>query len=305
MKKLITIFVFICLPVFADTCRYDEIVHDIRNSCSDILNDLNNLKTMAGINTAVTGAGTLSAAGALYAGVNKANIDKQANDLKKQLDDIENMSDEEFLAFLKAMGEYEESLNTYQTNCNAKKEMEKKSKTLGNVRTGLMAGNTATAIAGTVIANKNKNKSKTISEKINDCLTTINLRRDDIIKSRFDCGEQEYENLHKMEKACRDFSPKHLEKITTNSTIATVSSAINIGTGVAGTATSAAANSDSVRNNDTDAGVRREKKLNTSANVFAGASAVASGVSTIFNAMTIKAINDNLKIAQSCMEALN
>ena len=306
MKKIFAtiLMFFVFVPAFADACKYEEIVLNVRNSCGDVIDDLEKLKTMAGINTAITSLGTVGAAGALYAGVSKKQIDAKAAELEKQLDNIENMSDEEFLAFLKSVAEYEEQKNRYQEICSAKKDLEKQSKKLGNVRTGLMAANTATAIAGTVVANKNKKESRTISEKINDCVATVNLYHDSVNMARFDCNQDEYEKLRQIDRACSAFSPKHLEKITKSSTGATVSSAINIGTGAIGTATSAAANSQSVRNNDTDAGTRREKNLNTTANVFSGASAVASGVATIFNAKTLKAIKDNLLTAQSCMEAL-
>ena len=286
------------MPAFADMCKYDEIVRDIRNSCVNVVDEMEKLKTMAGINTAVTGVGTLGAAGALYAGISKQQLDTKVAELEKQLNNIENMSDQEFFEFLKLNAEYQQELEAY------KKDLEEKSQTAGNVRTGLMAANTATAIAGTIIANKNKNDSRTISEKINDCLATVNLHHDSVNMARYDCTQNEYEKLRQIERTCGAFSSRHMDKITKASSGATISSAINIGTGVVGTVTSAVANSQSVRNDNTDNGTRREKNLNTTANVFSGASAVASGVATIFNATTLKAVKDNIKTAQLCMGAL-
>ena len=45
--------------------------------------------------------------------------------------------------------------------------------------------------------------------------------------------------------------------------------------------------------------------MDTAANVLAGTSAVASGTSTVFNAITLKAINENIKNATACEEAIS
>ena len=71
--------------------------------------------------------------------------------------------------------------------------------------------------------------------------------------------------------------------------------------GLAGTITSASANSDGVRNGDD---TQREKKLNTAANVLAGGTTAASLSATIFNATQISAIKRAATVADECEGAL-
>ena len=81
-------------------------------------------------------------------------------------------------------------------------------------------------------------------------------------------------------------------------------------TGLAGTITSGVANSESVRKDGlkpsekTNADWDKEKNINTAANVLAGASTVASGAATVFNATQIKTIKDVANVAAKCTEAL-
>ena len=82
------------------------------------------------------------------------------------------------------------------------------------------------------------------------------------------------------------------------------SSIVGAGTGVVGTITSALANSDKIRNDDSERGQQKEKNLNTSANVLAVGSTVASATATVFNATQIKAIKDVAKVASQCSEVL-
>ena len=89
-------------------------------------------------------------------------------------------------------------------------------------------------------------------------------------------------------------STTHMDKVSKNSNTSKIVSAVNIGTGLAGTVTSAVANSKDTPN----------PKADKAANIFAGTSAIASGTSTVFNAITLKAINDNLKSATACEEAI-
>jgi hypothetical protein len=79
-----------------------------------------------------------------------------------------------------------------------------------------------------------------------------------------------------------------------------VSSIIGAGTGAAGTITSASANSENVRSNDTEAGQNKEKNLNTAANVLSGVSGGASLVATIFNATQISALKKASAVADEC-----
>ena len=48
----------------------------------------------------------------------------------------------------------------------------------------------------------------------------------------------------------------------------------------------------------------KEKNLNTTANILAGASTVASATATVFNATQISAIKKVAEVAQQCTEVL-
>ncbi|MBR3930148.1 MAG: hypothetical protein IKJ62_01040, partial [Alphaproteobacteria bacterium] len=102
-------------------------------------------------------------------------------------------------------------------------------------------------------------------------------------------------------RACDAWTTVDISSINKRSTGATVSSGIGAGLGLAGTITSASANSDGVRNGD-DA--QREKNLNTAANVLAGGTTAASLSATIFNATQISAIKRAATVADECEGAL-
>ncbi len=282
----------------------DKLLFNAREKCAGIAEELREVKKMATVNTVVTGVGTVAGGVALYAGFTKKGLDKQVEELEKQLDNIASMSDVEFMRFLKNVAVYQENLSRYNGVCAQKKDLIAKSKTMGNVRTGAMAANTVTALAGTVIAGNNETEGRSIAARITDCKNATDKLKNQMEQSRISGDASTYEKLNSVVTECSKMYSNNLEKIYTNSNVAKVSSAINIGTGVAGTVTSAVANTDKIRNDNSTAGKEKEKNLNTAANVFAGASTIASGVSTVFNAKTIKAINDNIDFADKCEEAL-
>jgi hypothetical protein len=177
-----------------------------------------------------------------------------------------------------------------------KHDYQAKAKKLGNVRTGLMVGNTATAIAGTVISSKSKKDSDSIKDMIQQCLDTIKENDQKIGQIMIDCTRENYEKLKKAVTQCKMLSTENMDKVYKQSKISSIVSGVNIGTGTVGTITSALANK-----NQYD---KKTKNLNTAANVFAGTSAVASGVSTVFNAATLKSINNNLTASELCEKAL-
>ena len=300
------------LPVFfvnssysSDTCEYDYVVSELRQNCTGINAELQEIKTYGTVNTIVTGVGTVAAGGALYAGIKKRDFDKKAEELAKKMENIEKMSDSEFVSFLKEMASYEEAKEQYYSMCQMKHDYEAKSKKLGNVRTGLMAGNTATAIAGTIISVKNKKDSDSIKDTIQQCLDTIKKHEQRSGQAMIDCDREQYEKLKKAALECKMLSPENMEKVSKKNNVSSIVSGVNIGTGAAGTIVSALANSNKVRNDNSEQGQQKEKNLNTASNVLAGTSMVASGVSTVFNATTLKSINNNLHASEACENAIS
>ena len=301
MKKLNSCFfltLFFINAVFADgVCEYGYIVQELRQNCIGIGTELQQIKKYSTANTVVTGVGTVAAGGALYAGIKKKDLDKKAEELTKKMENIENMSDAEFVIFLKDMARYQELKDQYDSMCQMKHDYQAGAKKLGNVRTGLMVGNTATAVAGTIISNKNKKDSDSIKDMIQQCLDTIKSNEHKIGQSMMDCEREQYEKLKKAVLECKMLSTENMDKVSKHNQVSTIVSGVNIGTGTAGVITSALGNQ-----NKYD---QKTKNLNTAANVLAGTSMVASGVSTVFNATTLKSINNNIKAAELCESALN
>jgi hypothetical protein len=116
-----------------------------------------------------------------------------------------------------------------------------------------------------------------------------------------DVSKETLQRAEKIVVACGAWENVDISSINNRSTGATIASGIGAATGVVGTATSAAANSKSVRKGDE----KKEKNLNTAANVLAGGTMVASGVATVFNATQIGAIKRAVTVSDVCQEALN
>jgi len=108
----------------------------------------------------------------------------------------------------------------------------------------------------------------------------------------------------KIVTACSEYNNVDIKPINNRAKGAMISSIVGAATGVAGTVTSAVANTDATRNDNTDSGKQKEKNLNTAANVLAGASTVASATATVFNATQISAIKNVVNVAQKCEGAL-
>ena len=307
MKKFIPIFTFIitiATTAVANQPELDITLQNARTACIPVFDKISALKTGTITNTVVTGVGTVAGGASLYFGISKSKIDEQVDELEKRLNNIENMSDEEFIRLLKDMAAAEDAIKEYNSICAQKKSLTEKSKQYGNLRTGLMATNTATAIAGTILANSNKNKSTDLSEMINECLTATRALTPFMGQAMVSHDNETYTKLKQIIDTCSELNPDDVKSLTSKNKTSMISSAINIGTGTVGTITSAMANSENIRKNDTDSGKSKEKNLNTTANIFAGLSTGASGVATVFNAMAYGDTKDIQTIAKNCKKAL-
>ena len=269
--------------------------------CSGISDEIGRIANISTANTAITGIGTAAATGALVAGVKKSSADE---DIKKLIDEmctkggcdansITTMSDEDF---------YEGVIKTFAKIADLQDKMDD-SKRLGNWRTGLMATGAATNLAGTIIAAKNKVDAD-LDTQINSCKESIANLRTSIMQARIN-GEDVAE-AQSIASACGDFELVDISKINRRGKGAMISSGVGPAMGLAGTITSAAANSNTIRSQKTDDGLRtdKEKNLNTASNVLAGASAAASATATVFNATQIKAIKQVAEVASKCTGVL-
>ena len=270
-------------------------IENVRTTCGNISAELSDMKKMAGITTAVTGVGTVTGGVALGTGLAKANVDKEIEAKEKlPLLTIENEN-----AFKNSVLNYAESIN--QSVNTEKGIAEKKSKQLGNVRTGTMAAATATNIAGAIMSGTNKVKGD-LKQQIDECLMSVKTLSNVRMQARIDgsANDTELARAENIIRACDAWSTVDITPINNRSKGATILSGIGAGLGLAGTITSASANSKDVRDGDSD----KEKNLNTAANVLAGGTTAAGLSATIFNATQISAIKRAATVADECEGAL-
>jgi len=325
MKTIYTsiVLAMVCCCANAEYVELNDALRATYENCVGIDDALHDMKVRAGINTAVTGVGTGLGIGATAVGIAKANVDKA---IEEKLASMRSMSygaspdvvvvgSTEFMAALEQQLQQSKSEITIKEvdaenplkkaldaeNERITAELTQKSKRLGNWRTGLIAGNTVTNVAGAIIASKNK-VDKSLQEQIDGCIKSVRNLQNSIVAARIN-GEDVTE-AQKIHHACAGFEYIDTSKINNRATGSMVSSIVGSGTGLAGTITSIMANSDKVRSNDTPEGIKKEKNLNTAANVLSAGSAVASATATVFNASQIKAIKDVAKVAEQCTEVL-
>ena len=313
--KFLIISCCLILPIGsrAEVLSLDEALRTTYSACIGIDSSLTDLRKMAGINTVVTGVGTGFGAGATIVGVKKANKDGELEEWERTLNELIAKQEQHNVKYDKiSIDDIPSAIATAQSNNkNAEKkvdELTKQSKQLGNWRTGLMVGNTATNIAGAVIA-KNNQVDNDLQGQIDTCKQAVKNLQNSIMQAKFN-GEDISEATNIL-NACRDFEYVDISPINKRAKGAFVSSIIGATTGVAGTITSAVANSEDIRKDEqakqgkkTDDDWQKEKTINTAANVLAGTSTVASGVATVFNATQISAIKKVSAVAEKCTGVL-
>lgn len=303
---------FLISALFATTAYADEsmLVTALRNTysaCIGIESELAELKRMAGINTAVTGVGTGLGIGATTVGIVKSKRDKEIEDITAELDAMgatEIKTESQLYDVLaEMMDETETAAGREMADAlrAEKKRKEEQSKKLGTWRTGLLAANTATNIADAIIASQNRTDTN-LQNQINKCKSAVsNLKQ---ARTQAQLDGIDITEATQIIDACDGFNTVDISKINTRADGAKIAGIVGATTGLTGTITSAAANSDTTRQDNTDSGKQREKNLNTASNVLAGASTVASATATVFNATQIKAIKDVVNVATKCTGAL-
>ena len=297
----------------ADSIGLSAALQGAREACSGISESMSGMKTMAGINTAVTGVGTVTGGVALGTSIAKANTDAKIAETEQLLKELEESNKdakeptkEEAEQFLKEFElSYEEALIDIKKEKESLSEMEKKSKTLGNIRTGTMAASAVLDTAGTIIALNNRTDAS-LKQRVDGCIAAVNVLHDERMRARAEntAIERDLVAAEKIVKECSDWEKVDLSSIDDRATGAAISSGAGAVMGIAGTITSASANSDSVRSNNSEEGKAKEKNLNTASTVLAGGTTVASAVATVFNATQISAIKKAVAAADKCEGAL-
>lgn len=274
------------------------------SACVGIDDSLADLKKMAGINTAITTVGTGLGAGAVVAGVKKSDVDARIQELQDDIcklggctaEGVNSATDEQIREIIKKLVEMNKISETVDAEA-AKKELESQlkakttqSKKLGNWRTGLVAGNALTNVAGAVVAGKNK-VDDDLQTQIEGCRAAVkNLK---LVAMQAKLDGLDVSEADRIVAVCGEYDFVDVSKINNRGKGAMLSSAVGATTGVAGTIASVVAN-----NNKTG------KNLDGAANTLAGASTVASGVATVFNATQISAIKKVAAVATQCSEVL-
>ena len=313
MKLLAALFLLLPFVANANTMSLDDALRATYSACVGIDEELADMKTMAGINTAITAVGTAAGAGATVVGTVKAHKDAEIEKLLEQMKQEEQAaqqgktidynkledqySEMEDLINQVASGAIKIPAETWKEIGNLKSQ----SKKLGNWRTGLMAGSTATNVAGAVIAGTNQVKGDLLAQ-IDACKASVKDLRNAMMQARMN-GEDITE-AQEIADACGEFEYADLSKINVRGKGAAISAGIGAATGLAGTITSAAANTDATRGDNSEAGKKKEKNLNTASNILAGTTTAASATATVFNATQIKAIKQVAEIAEKCTEVL-
>ncbi len=307
MRFFVIIPLMLCAVAANAADDLSAAVGNARAACGGIGGALDGMKTMAGINTAITGVGTVAGGVALGTGIAKSGVDSDIEDLEKQIEELRQRHSDTPIETLeiadpsKLKQEQKELLDGYHAIADQKDIEEQKSKELGNWRTGSLAASSATNIAGAVIAGTNR-VGGDLKSKISECLESIKTLSAVRMQARISntATEPELARAENIIKNCENWATVDIDSINNKSAGAAVSSGVGAGLGIAGTVTSASANSQSVRDGD----VAREKNLNTAANVLAGGTTVASGVATVFNATQISAIKRATTVAEACERAL-
>lgn len=308
---------FISVSILLGQCAFGAAFGDdlsvqiqaTRSACSGISDAMTNLKKMAGINTAVTAVGTVTGGVALGTGIAKASVDRELEALiekvKKLIDekskipvekiDIENRSE-----FDNQLMEISGSISSTNEKIS---QLEQKSKTLGNVRTGTLATTAVVDTAGTIIAVKNQ-VDDDLQSRIDNCVAQV--KKLQTAKASAQVAETadsaDISKATQIISACRDWEYVNLTDINKKARGAAISSGTGAALAVVGTITSASANSSAIRDGENK---DKEKNLNTASNVLAGGATGASAVATIFNATQIGAIKKAVATADKCEEALN
>jgi hypothetical protein len=288
--------------------KYAETVANARSACSGISGGLDDIKIAAGISTVASGAGTLAAGGALVTGVMKAKADREAEALQ------EGVTTEESRALYE---KYKTSMTPQEKDAltsgellmiayEMRADLDKKSRTLGNVRTGLMIGASVTSAASTVSSAIGASQIDKLIGNMQDCDKYVNEIK--MLKlSLLQEGQPETDpvvvEVSRIESLCTGFDIGNIRTIKGMLTGSAVVSGVGTLSGIAGSITSGIANSKKTRGDDSDAGKKKEKNLNLAANITAGITTGTSAASTVLSGVTLNKLKENSEVADKCGKA--
>ncbi len=285
---------------------------NVRNECSGIKSNLDTIFGLSVATTVSSGLGTLVSGGALAVGLVKANKDKKIEEKEAELNlltpkDISlDTSSEENLkkSVASALSDLDKDAEALRAEI-AKDE--KTSKTLGHVRTGLMAGATLTSAVSTGTSIGATLSATKLAEKMSSCNSALSELR--LAKATAEAEEVEATDTlvvsaNNILSVCTGYDEGNIKSLKNLATANSIVSGIGTMTAGAGTVTSFMANKDSVRNDNTEAGKKKEKNLNTASNILAGVTLGTSATSTTLSAVQISKAKKDSDMAEKCEKAL-
>ena len=316
MKK---IFAFLlCIAPFVSMAEDDvdivqqaeEVFAATKIVCSGISDEIAKVANISKANTAVTTIGTIASGGALYAGIKKSQEEEEIEKLIDQMcanggcteEGVEAMTDEQF---------FNKVLLPMAQIADLQQKIEK-SKTLGNWRTGLMAGTVGTNLASAIMSGLNINQSDLVQHitACNDMIKTVSGLELDLKAAGVNPAEHEVvKKLSNAKTWCNQIEIQDIEKIEKRMKGVMGTSVAGTAIGAVGVGTSAAANSDKYMDADSKVRLTEEEKqkehaLNTTANVMAGANIATGAVETGLNISLITLTKKLIDQAQRCEEVL-
>lgn len=278
----------------------------VQESCSGIKQNFDTIFGLS-VGTAVSsGVGTLAAGSALGVGIAKANIDKKIEEKESELELIksrtENLSSdpEEFKKQLEEI--LPQLAKDYEKVRQEIDEKTKKSKQLGHARTGLMAGATVTSAVSTGTSVGAVITADKLAKKIEKCNADLQVLK--IAKGKLEAEGGKSEQAENIIKNCTGYDKANITALKNLATANAVVSGVGTATALTGTITSAFANTDKVRNDNSEKGKKKEKNLNLVSNIFAGITTGTSAASTGLSAAQIMKAKKDSEMAAKCESAL-
>ena len=308
--SLSLLFATIVFAAVADTSSLvleaEQAFNASRIVCSGISDEIAKISNMSKANTAVSAAGTAVAGGALAAGIKKSKIESEIDTIIKEMCEnggctpqgVEAMSNEDF---------FEKVIEPMSRIAELRQKIAE-SKKAGNWRTGLMAGTIGTNLTSAIISGVNINQTE-LQQHITACNESIKIATDVEFKLK-KAGINPIENpvlkkLDDLKNWCTQIDVSDIEKIEKRMKGVLGTSVAGTAFGIVGTGTSAAANSDKymdvtnkVRLSDEEK--KKEKNLNTTANVMAGANVATGVVETGLNISLINLTKKLITNAERC-----
>ena len=182
-------------------------------------------------------------------------------------------------------------------------------KVLGHVRTGLLAGATATSAVSTGTSIGASVTAAKLAEKMSAC--NIKLAELRVAKSALEAElEDDAEKPVSIATAdnilasCTGFDENNIKTLKTTMTVSAVVSGVGTAAAGTGTVTSIMANTDKVRSDNSEKGKKKEKTLNLISNIAAGVTTGTSATSTVLSATAIAKAKKDSEMAERCESAL-